>query len=184
LKLLREGKFFATPLSEVAFQANLSGTMMCHVYESRDELLEELSEHLTEQIVNAVEGALKNSQGQKERFFQSWMALYKYYTLYPDSIAFIEQFENIKANQNADKIVHPAKSKSLTALFKDESLPDQEETSESNQTLAYFFHANVLTAAKIRTSEKFTPGATPEVLSEILWNGMYVHLPEQKHYSL
>lgn len=183
LKLLREGKFFATPLSEIAFQANLSGTLIRDVYESREKLLEELSESLTEQIVITIEDALKNSVGRKERFFQSWMALYKYYTLYPDAIAFIEQFDNLKALQNADKIVHPAKSKPLTELFHREELTAGESTG-STETLAYFFHANVLTAAKIKTSERFVSVSSPEVLSEILWNGMYAQLPAEKHFIL
>ena len=117
LKLLRAGKFQGTPLTEIAFRANMSGRMIDHIFSSREKLLSELSETLTGQIVKLIDEAARKGENFKDRFFDVWTALYKYYRKNPDVIAFLEQFENMSFSQDHAKVIHPANSKPLIQLF-------------------------------------------------------------------
>lgn len=183
LKLLSEGKFYASSLAEIAFQANLSGTMILYVFESRETLLQEMSESLTKQIVNTLEDAGKYSLDFKERFFDSWMALYRFYTICPHVIAFIEQFENLKSLPHPEKIIHPAKSNPLLELFNNEEIREMDSYPNA-EMLAVIFHANALTAAKIKSNTQFNSTSTPEDLVEILWNGLNVQVKKTRRFML
>ncbi len=171
LKLLSEGKFYASSLAEIAFQANLSGTMILYVFESRGNLLQEMSESLTKQIVDTLYEAGKYSLDFKERFFDNWMALYRFYTICPHAIAFIEQFENLKSLPHPERIIHPAKSNPLIDLFKN-GIDREMDRYPNAEMLAVIFHANALTAAKIKSNTQFISPSAPEDLVEILWNGI------------
>jgi TetR/AcrR family transcriptional repressor of multidrug resistance operon len=169
LNLLRAGKFQGTPLTEIAFLAKMSGRMIEEVFESREKLLEELSETLTTQITKLIEEAAGTSNTFKQRFFHVWVALYKHYTKNPNVIAFLEQFENIKVLQHPRSLIYPGNSAPLIELFSGSDC-----TVGSAETLAAIFHSNVLSAAKMSCmSDSQELDFKPELFSQLLWTGMY-----------
>jgi TetR/AcrR family transcriptional regulator, multidrug resistance operon repressor len=173
LKLIRAGKFQATPLTEIAFIANMSGRMIHCVFDSREKLLAELSQMLTKEIINLIEEASATTDNFERRFFQVWMALYKYYSKNPNVIAFIEQFENINVSHH-QQVVHPGNCGALVDLF-----ADAQCEMGSAETVAAIFHSNVLSASKMRTMPDFNDVKfKPELLSQLLWNGMFC--PEKR----
>ena len=59
LKLLREGKFHATPMDEIAYLSRISNVLMEHVFDTRERLLEELSDAMLRQIETETEETFK-----------------------------------------------------------------------------------------------------------------------------
>src|SRR3954469_7307806 len=88
LKLLNEGKFHATSMNEIAFYAKLTESTIHYIFESREKLLEELSQNLTSEIIKTVKEADKNSILFKDKFLSIWNALYQYYLQAPAVISF------------------------------------------------------------------------------------------------
>ena len=167
LKLLSEGKFHASSLAEIAFEAKLSWTSIIFVFETRDKLLQEMSEHVTQEIHHTIDEAVRPHPEHKERFFALWKALNRYYSQHPNAIAFVEQFENLKSLPHAGKIVHPAMSTPLIDLFTPQEINDDDRR-ETAIMFAAIFHANVLSAAKIAAAEKTISDTLPDKNLEIL----------------
>jgi AcrR family transcriptional regulator len=169
LKLIRQGKFHATPMSEIALLSRISGTMIFYVYENRDELLIELGEKVLGQIHDTIEEACKNSLGFNDTIRNIWMALYKFYSKHRDVISFIEQIENLQNLPGTNRITHPANSMALINFFQNHAVKPEVPSAE---TLAWAFHCNVLSAAKLQT-------AKPDEWLSLLTAGIYRQISQQ-----
>ncbi|MEX2234786.1 MAG: hypothetical protein WD824_21670 [Cyclobacteriaceae bacterium] len=168
LKLLKAGKFQGTPLAEIAFLSKMSSRLIENIFNTRENLLCEMSAMLTSRIIRVIADAGEKSRSFKESFFQVWTALYKYYTRNPDVIAFMEQFETIKVSQKEPRVIHPGNSTPLIQLFTHPDCP-----LENRETLAAIFHSNVLSAAKMSSASDFNDlKLQPEFFSQLLWNGL------------
>jgi AcrR family transcriptional regulator len=148
LKLIRQGKFHATPMSEIALLSRISGTMIFYVYENRDELLAELGEKVLGQIHDTIAAACKKSLTFQDTVRNIWMGLYTYYTKHPDVISFIEQIENLNNLPGEKVVTHPANSAVLVNFFRNHAVKTETQSAE---TLAWSLHCNVLCAAKLQT---------------------------------
>jgi AcrR family transcriptional regulator len=148
LKLIRQGKFHATPMLEIALLSRISGTMIFYVYENRDELLTELAEKVLGEIHDTIEEACKKSLGFMDTVRNIWMGLYKFYTGYPDVISFIEQIENLKNLPGKIDVTHPASSTTLISVFQNHAVIAE---MPSVETLAWSLHSSALCAAKLKT---------------------------------
>lgn len=166
LKLLREGRFHAMKMDEIAFLANISAAMMARVFKTREKLLEELATVVTLQIQHELDAFRQNSASLKERFLNSWLALYQFYTRYPDVVAFIDQFENLKKSLDPLLIKHPATFQSLIDLFNDDNIASD----TPRETLAWLLHENALSAAKM--SIRHPSSTDPRTVAEMFWRGI------------
>jgi AcrR family transcriptional regulator len=167
LRLVKDGKFQAMSVTEIAFMARISEGAIPFIFESRERLVTDLIEHVTSQITKTIEDAAKKSTSYKRRFFDVWYALYEHYTKNPNVIAFIEQFDNI--NKNKTGSIHPASTEALIELFRKAQIGEVIKPVNA-ETLAYIFHENVVTAAKMYTSKLFVDvNFAPQHLPEMLW---------------
>ena len=167
LKLLREGKFHATPMAEIAYLSRISNVLMEHVFDTRERLLEELSDAMLRQIETETEEACKKGETFRECVLNCWTALYNFYTRYPDTISFMEQFETLKSRLFIADRTHPGKLKSLVNLFNEQKDLSTETTP---QALAWLLHENAMSAAKMNVQNAHT--VPPHRLAEIFWNGI------------
>ena len=170
LRLLREGRFHARPMAEIAFLARMSNALMDVTFESRDKLLAELMEATLSEIEKPVKEAGLKSATFKDRFFNSWNALFQFYSRVPDAISFVEQFEHIKHFAYPVDLIHPGKSKSLVKVFQCQS---DLITDFPSEVLACLLHESALTAAKMNVVRRWDVPPDPSRLVEILWNGIF-----------
>lgn len=166
LELLKEGRFHAAQLSEIAFRAKMSDALMERIFLTREKLLQELTAVVIERIRSEVDEAGKYESDLKERFINAWMALYQFYTRHPEVIAFVDQFETLKQILEPEHFIHPASLKTLVDLFADERLHDD----TPRETLAWLFHENALSAAKINA--RAAKPSQPRKLAEMFWRGL------------
>lgn len=166
LQLLREGRFHAAQLSEIAYRAKMSDAMMDRVFKTREKLLQELTAVVIQHIRSEVDEAGKHNSNLKDRFICAWMALYQFYTRHPDVIAFVDQFENLKQILQLEQVVHPANFQTLIDLFADHTL----NVDTPRETLAWLFHENALSAAKMNA--RATIPSDPKKLADIFWKGI------------
>ena len=166
LKLLREGRFHAAQLDEIAYHANISAAMMDRIFKTREKLLQELTTVVTLEIQKELDASGQHGASLKERFLSAWLTLYQFYMRYPDVIAFIDQFETLKKSLDPLPVKHPATLQALIDLVSDESLGSD----TSGETLAWLLHENALGAAKLNT-HRSSP-TTPLTVAEIFWKGI------------
>ena len=153
-------------MDEIAFLANISGAMMEHVFKTREKLLEELTTVVMLQIQEELDASRQNTATLKDQFLNSWLALYQFYTRYPDVMAFIDQLENLKKALYPLPVKHPATFQPLIDLFNDDNI-----TSDTpGETLAWLLHENALSAAKMNMHHP-SP-AEPHVVAEMFWKGI------------
>lgn len=169
LKLLREGRFHATPMTEIAYLSKISGALMDHVFQTREELLLELSNTLLRRIEVEVIDACKRGAGFRECLLNVWSALYVFYTRHPDAISFIEQFDHVNNKRFVPQVPHPGKLETLVALFKDQEEDLLADTTA--ETFAWLLHENALGAAKMNIVNKQYP-ISPRMLAEMFWKGI------------
>lgn len=168
LKLLREGKFHATPMNEIAYLSKISGALMDHVFQTREELLAELSNTMLRRIEEEVAEACKRGVDFRDCLLNAWSALYLFYARHPDAISFIEQFDNLNSMRFVPEVPHPGKLDTLIALFRGRADLLADTTPE---TLAWLLHENALGAAKMTVVNK-QYSISPRKLAEIFWNGI------------
>lgn len=168
LRLLKEGKFHATPMAEIAYLSKMSDLLMEHVFESREKLLTELSEMMIRKIETKIQEASAQRFDFKDRVFDCWIALYQFYTRFPDMISFVEQFDNVKHLPSPLKLVHPGRSSALIDLFTEQ---EQIAVETAPETLAWLLHENALSAAKMNVLNA-NYSMSPERLAEFFWNGL------------
>jgi AcrR family transcriptional regulator len=166
LRLLREGRFHAMTLNEIAHLANISAAMMECVFKTREKLLEELTDVVTLQIQKELDASIQIAGSLKDRFFNAWLALYQFYTRYPDVIAFIDQYENLKKSLDPLPVKHPATFQSLIDLFNEGTIASD----TPGETFAWLLHENALSAAKMNTHHP-SP-VDPLIVAEIFWKGI------------
>ena len=170
LRLLREGRFHATTMGEIAHLANISAAMMERIFKTREKLLEELRNVVTLQIQQELDASVQITGSLKDRFLNAWLALYHFYTRYPDVIAFIDQYENLKKSLDPLPVKHPATFQSLIDLLKDDKIT----SATTGETLAWLLHENALSAAKMNTRHLSPPD--PRTVAEIFWKGITLPL--------
>lgn len=168
LRLLREGKFHATPMTEIAYLSKISGVLMDHVFQTREELLVELSNTMLKKLEEVVVEACKRGADFRDCLLNVWSALYLFYTAHPDAISFIEQFENLNNKRSVPELPHPGKLDTLVTLFSGQQDLLLETTPEA---LAWLLHENALGAAKMNVLNK-QYSISPRKLAEIFWNGI------------
>jgi hypothetical protein len=169
LRLIKEGKFHATPMAEIAYLSKISESLMELVFETRDNLLAELSGITMQKIEREIAEAIKNSDGFRDAIFNSWIALYQFYTRNPDTISFVEQFDNIRPPASQKSVTHPGKSPSLSGLF---SAQHSLSTDASPATLVWLLHENALGAAKMNVLNQSLTITPPRKLAEFFWKGL------------
>jgi len=169
LRLVKQGRFQGASMSEIAFVARISARTVPYVFESRDELVSELGAMIISQITKKMNDVFSSPGSFKQRFFNGWTALYEYYSEHPNVIAFMEQFGSLSQTH----VVYPGNARILIDFFR--MAADFELSTALNaETLAYVFHDNILSAARMRAVVGLNGvSLSPEQSSWLLWNSLF-----------
>lgn len=170
LKMIKDGKFPGSAMSEIAFYANLTEKTVSCFFQSRHQLIGELATHIAESIRSTVQAPSRINESFQERFFRIWTALYNFYLRNPAVLAFVER---------SATLAHPGEARLSEATFLSpliqffESSPEAIKDRFNASALAIVFHGSVITAVKLK--ENIPSGVKDNEirsLSEILWNGI------------
>jgi len=168
LRLVKQGRFQNASMSEIAFVARINARTVPYVFESRDELVSELGATITSQITTTMNDVFDSVGTFKEKFFNGWSALYEYYTVHPNVIAFMDQFGSLAQNH----VVYPGNAKVLIDFFR-RSATSEVSAALNAETLAYFYHDNILSAARMRAVLGLNGvNLSPEQSACLLWNAI------------
>lgn len=169
LKLIKEGKFLGSPMSEIAYHANLTEKTVSYFFQNRNELVADMASHIAEGIKFAIRHSQNGELSFQGNFFNVWFSLYHYYGKHPAVLAFVEQahhFSNVRGERLDEKtFLLP-----LVRFF--ESGPEMMKEMFQPETLASIFHGSVATAVKLKAnSQSVFSDEEIKSLPEVLWNG-------------
>jgi AcrR family transcriptional regulator len=170
LRLIKEGKFLGSPMSEVAYHARLTEQTVSHFFENRNQLVTELAVYIVDGIRSAVEGSRENTLSYQDRFFNAWFGLFSFYVKHPTVLAFVEQCPNLahlsEPKLNENNFIAP-----LVEFF--QSAPQNIQQRFQPGSLAILFHGSIATAVKLKSNTEHG-GKDAEIgtLPAILWNGI------------
>jgi len=170
LRMIKEGKFAGSTMSEIAFYAHLTEKTVSYFFESRHQLISELATHIAEALRSTIKGPSGINSSFQDRFFQTWSALSSFYLRNPAFLAFVEQSESL-TYAGETRLSERTLLLPLIQFF--ESAPETIRDKFNAVTLALVFHGSVITAVKLK--ENIPSGARDNEirsLAEILWNGI------------
>lgn len=94
LKLIAEQGFHATPMSQIAQEANISVGTIYHYFPSKEALINELYIHLKIRIKKIATSTYSKDLGIKENFLAITQNIYNHYLKNPNELFFMEQYSN------------------------------------------------------------------------------------------
>jgi TetR/AcrR family transcriptional regulator, multidrug resistance operon repressor len=170
LKLINEGKFLGSPMSEIAYHASLTEKTVSYFFQNRDELVADLASHIADGIRLAIQRAQNRELSFQDNFHHVWFCLYHYYGKHPAVLAFVEQSHNFSGFReerlNEKTFISP-----LIHFF--DSGPEMLKERFHAQALASIFHGSVVAAVKLKANKQSIFGEEEiKSLPEILWNGL------------
>ncbi|MEX0778592.1 MAG: TetR/AcrR family transcriptional regulator [Balneolales bacterium] len=116
LELIRDNGFHGTPISSVVKNAGVAAGTVYHYFESKDELICELYVYNRSRMIEIINSALTEELSYKEKFFDIYIRLYKFYIQNTNVLVFFEQFVNSPYISNK-KYTQPQGQ--LPSFFKD-----------------------------------------------------------------
>lgn len=171
LKLIKEGKFHGTPMTEIAFHARLTGSTILYFFETREHLIKELAKNIFSGLIEVCNGVRTERLTFEERFHKTWIVLRDHYVQNPEIIAFMEQFpfmpyNNIQDSKNLFQQFHQ-----ILIDFFGENQNKNFRSDMSPENLAFLYHQNIIVSAKMLFQGKVNKDETNR-LQEIFWIGM------------
>lgn len=94
MELITEHGFHATPMSMIAKQAGVAAGTIYNYFPSKEVLINQLYAELKEGMGNALIEGSAGSSNLRERFFQLYNNLFRYFTENPAEFMFLEQYSN------------------------------------------------------------------------------------------
>lgn len=92
LELITTNGIHATPMSEVAKQANVAAGTIYHYFESKNVLINELYASLKQKMGEALLRDDNPAASVKERYFRFWTNLYQFFVENPKEFDFLENY--------------------------------------------------------------------------------------------
>lgn len=166
LRLIKEGKFHATPLAEIAFHANIAASTIPYFFASRQIILNDLAGELFSELLQLTTGSSVQDGAFEEIFFARWNAIHDYYLEHPEVIPFVEQADDMPLD--TDQTIARDKYYNELAEFFAQGMERKMIAKRDPGRLAALFHESILSAARVnsRSEEKETERA------HILWQGI------------
>lgn len=117
LKLISNGGFHASPMSELAKLSGVAVGTIYHHFPSKEDLLESLYVETCTEAARALHESLASKGKEAQRLTQAWMALYGYFSSAPLRYLAVVQYRN-SPSFSKNKEMEDAFS-ALTALLKE-----------------------------------------------------------------
>lgn len=175
LALVKENGFHGTPMSMVARKAGVAAGTIYHYFESKEQLISELSCLVRKQMTAAIENGADESLPFQDRFFRIWMNLYRFYENNPDALWFFEQFVNSPYNTEKEKEGHDEFHDLIFRFFR-KGVDEGFFRKVNPEILGILAHGNIITTAKMQRYGKIAIGeAELQQIAQMLWMGLADH---------
>ena len=172
LEMVKEHGFHACPMSTLAKKAGVAAGTIYHYFESKEQLIQELYVFSSDRIIKAMFEGDDEGKPYKERFFNFWMNLYRFYVSNPDVLFFFEQFYHSPYNTNRHEKKHDRFHEHLFA-FIGEGVRQDCFRKVNPEILGVMVHSNIRTAARIKGFGKIKMGEQElSQISQVLWDGL------------
>jgi AcrR family transcriptional regulator len=173
LDLVTEKGFHGCPMSSVAKTAGVAAGTIYHHFESKDQLICELYDYLTDKLLNVMFAGEKGEMTFKERFFNFWMNLYRFYIQNPAYPKFYQQFVHSpyypsKSDNRKNDPFHGR----IFSFFR-EGVEQEVLQAVNPEILGVLVHNNIMTSARIYGFGKIHIGNQElDQIMQMLWNGI------------
>src|SRR5580765_893562 len=94
LELIKDNGFHGTPISMIAQRAGVASGTIYHYFPSKDAIIIELHHMIKKQIVAAMFNDGNTKKEYKQRFFEGWTNLCRYFISNPSALIFVQQFNS------------------------------------------------------------------------------------------
>ena len=94
LELIKDNGFHGTPISLIAQRAGVASGTIYHYFPSKDAIIIELHHMIKKQMVAAMFDDGNTKKEYKQRFFEGWTNLCKYFINNPSALIFVQQFNS------------------------------------------------------------------------------------------
>jgi AcrR family transcriptional regulator len=174
LELVKDHGFHNCPMSVIAKTAGVAAGTIYHYFESKDQLILELYEYVTNNMAQAMFAGDDKRAAYKERFYNLWMNLFRFYVEHPNAIKFFQQFVHspyYTENYN-EKDKHDCYMEQLFAFFR-EGVEKAYLRKVNPEILGVLTHGNISTTARMQSLGRIPLGEKElEQIFQILWDGM------------
>lgn len=172
LDLIRDHGFHGAPISLVAKNAGVAAGTIYHYFDSKEHLICELYDYNRGRVVSTIQAALSMGGSYREKFFNIWLSLYKFYVKEPNVLIFFEQF--INSPFNADR--YPSHCRGELYNFFSEGIRQGLLKSLRPEILLVLVMGSINSTAKLHLFGK-TPLKKTDLqkIAETLWDGIGDH---------
>ncbi len=94
LKLIKDNGFHGAPISMIAKHAGVASGTIYHYFPSKDDLIIDIHFKIKNEMLAAMFSKNDENKDYKQRFFEGWISLCKYFINHPSSLFFHEQFNS------------------------------------------------------------------------------------------
>ena len=159
-------------MSLVAKNAGVAAGTIYHYFESKEHLICELYDYNRSRIVSAIDAALVKGSTYREKFFNVWLSLYKFYVNEPNVLIFFEQF--INSPFNVDR--YPAHYRGQLYNFFSDGIKQGLVKPLKPELLLVLVMGSINSTAKLHVFGK-TPITRTDLqrIAETLWDGISNH---------
>lgn len=169
LDLIRDHGFHGAPMSLVAKNAGVAAGTIYHYFESKEQLICELYDYNRDRIISTIDAALARGGTYREKFFNIWLSLYKFYVKEPNVLIFFEQF--INSPFNVDR--YPGHYRGQLYNFFSEGIKQGLIKPLKPELLLVLVMGSINSTAKLHVFGK-TPVTKTDLqrIAETLWDGI------------
>lgn len=169
LELIKDHGFHGAPMSLIAKDAGVAAGTIYHYFEGKNDLICELYAYNKSRVVAVVNLAMEEENSYKEKFFNIWTNLYKFYIYSPNVLIFFEQFVNSPYNVNK----HPNHFRGQLYNFFVEGIENGEIKAAKPEILIVLTLGSITSSAKLNLFGNMPlDKADLKQIVEILWNGI------------
>lgn len=177
LDLIGDHGFHGAPMSLVAKNAGVAAGTIYHYFDSKEKLICELYHYTRSRVSATIDTALSRGGTYREKFFDIWLNLYKFYVREPNVLIFFEQF--INSPFNADR--YPNHYRGQLYDFFSEGIQRGLIKSLKPELILVLVMGSINATAKLHVFGK-TPLTKTDLqrMAETLWDGISNHT-KRKH---
>ncbi len=94
IRLITEQGFHATPMSQIAREAEVAAGTIYHYFSSKEELIQVIYEQLAEEIDAVIQEVDDPEMTVEQRFYEIWLNVFRYFIGNQEKFLFLEQFNH------------------------------------------------------------------------------------------
>lgn len=148
LRLITAQGFHATPMSQIAKEANVAAGTIYHYFASKEVLIVELYAMVKNRMGKALIANIDFEMSYKAIFKQFWLNQYQYFRSNPTDFWFLEQYA-VSPFIKAEEVNNSSTSWEPVILFLQKGIADGLLKPMNAQLMAYLLNSQVATLVKL-----------------------------------